>query len=94
MNDDPSPPKLGLTDAELAVHPTVYAGDALKDRVVVISGGAGGIGRAIAWLFARLGAQVALVGRNQARLEALVAEMCIRDSRWARSTHECCHDAP
>src|ERR1700712_4260369 len=79
MTDDPAAAKLGLTDAELAVHPTVFASDALKDRVVVISGGAGGIGRAIAWLFARLGAHVAVVGRNQARLDALVTEMAGRD---------------
>src|SRR5258707_12205675 len=71
--------KAGLTDAELAVHPTVFASDALKDRVIVVSGGAGGIGRAIAWLFARIGAHVAVVGRNQARLDALVAEMASRD---------------
>ena len=70
-----------LTDAELAVHPTVYAADALRDQVVVISGGAGGIGRAIAWLFARLGAHVAVVGRNRARLDPLVAELAGRDLR-------------
>ena len=63
---DDRPAKLGLTDAELATHPTVYAADALKDQVVVVSGGAGGIGRAIAWLFARLGAHVVVVGRDQA----------------------------
>ena len=79
MNDDPPPAKLGLTDAELAVHPTVFAADALKGQVVVVSGGAGGIGRAIAWLFARLGAHVAVVGRNQAKLDALVAEIAGRD---------------
>ena len=70
--------KAGLTDAELAVHPTVFAADALKDRVVVVSGGAGGIGRAIAWLFARLGAHVAVVGRNQNKLDALVADLTSR----------------
>ena len=74
-----TPANLGLTDAELAVHPTVFAADALKDQVVVVSGGAGGIGRAIAWLFARLGAHVALVGRNQDKLDALVAELAGRD---------------
>jgi citronellol/citronellal dehydrogenase len=74
MTDHPPSAKLGLTDAELAVHPTAFAGDAFKDQVVVVSGGAGGIGRAIAWLFARLGAHVALVGRDQGKLDALVAQ--------------------
>src|SRR5437763_8672027 len=79
MNDHPPPAKTGLSDAELAVHPTVFAPDALKSQVAVVSGGAGGIGRAIAWLFARLGAHVAVVGRNQTRLDALVAEMAGRN---------------
>src|ERR1700688_3307913 len=70
--------RLGLTDDELAVHRTVFASDVLKDMVVVLSGGAGGIGRAIAWLFARLGAHVVLVGRNQERLDALVANLAGR----------------
>jgi citronellol/citronellal dehydrogenase len=72
------PDRLGLTNDELAVHRTVFAPDALKDMVVVLSGGAGGIGRAIAWLFARLGAHVVLVGRNQDRLDALVANLAGR----------------
>ncbi len=55
--------KHGRTDAELAAHPTVFAADLFKNQVVVVSGGAGGIGRAIAWLFARLGAHVALPRR-------------------------------
>jgi citronellol/citronellal dehydrogenase len=38
----------------------------------VVAGGAGGIGRAIAWLFARLGAHVVVVGRTEAKLDALV----------------------
>src|SRR6202047_2377363 len=72
------PDRLGLTNDELAVHRTVFAPDALKDMVVVLSGGGGGIGRAIAWLFARLGAHVVLVGRNQERLDALVANLAGR----------------
>ena len=71
--------KHGLTDAELAAHPTVFAADLFKDQVVVVSGGAGGIGRAIAWLFARLGAHVAIVGRNQAKLDVLAADLAGRD---------------
>src|SRR5262249_44638006 len=63
---------LGLSDDELATHPTVFAADALAGQVVVVSGGSGGIGRAIAWLFARLGAQVVMVRRNADKLDALV----------------------
>ena len=69
------PDRLGLTNDELAVHRTVFAPDALKDMIVVLSGGAGGIGRAIAWLFARLGAHVVLVGRDQQRLDAFVSNL-------------------
>ena len=69
------PDRLGLTDDELAVHRTVFASDVLKNMVVVLSGGAGGIGRATAWLFARLGAHVVLVGRKQERLDALVSNV-------------------
>jgi citronellol/citronellal dehydrogenase len=85
MNDHPSSPRLGMTDAELAVHPTMFAADALKDQVVLVSGGAGGIGRAIAWLFARLGAHVAVVGRDQGKLDTLVTEMAGRGLK--ASTH-------
>jgi citronellol/citronellal dehydrogenase len=85
MGDHQAHAKLGLTDAELATHPTVFAADALKGQVVVVSGGAGGIGRAIAWLFARLGAHVAMVGRNQAKLDALVAGLADRNLK--ASTH-------
>src|SRR6478672_5076970 len=86
MSDRPSPAKSGLTDAELAVHPTVFAPDALKDQVVLVSGGAGGIGRAIAWLLARLGAHVVLVGRNRDKLDALVAEMAGRNLKASAYT--------
>jgi NAD(P)-dependent dehydrogenase (short-subunit alcohol dehydrogenase family) len=89
MDDDHvpgSPAKPGLTDAELAIHPTVFAADALKDQVVVVSGGAGGIGRAIAWLFARLGAHVAVVGRDREKLDALVAELASRELKASAYT--------
>src|SRR6202011_4347652 len=69
------PDRLGLTDDELAVHRTAFASDVLKAMVVLLSGGSGGIGRATAWLFARLGAHVVLVGRNQERLNALLSSV-------------------
>ena len=78
MTDQPSPAKLGPADEELAIHPTMFAAGSLKDQVVIITGGAGGIGRAIAWLSARLGAHVAVVGRNGSKLDALVAQLAGR----------------
>src|SRR5260221_5187473 len=83
----PRPPaKPGLTDDELAIQPTVFASDALKGLVVVVSGGAGGIGRAIAWLFARLGAHVAVVGRDKSKLDALVAHLAGRNLKASAHT--------
>jgi len=73
-----TPEKLGLTDDELATHRTVYAADAMRDQVVVLSGGAGGIGRAIAWLFARMGAHVVVVGRDQNKLDGVVSGLTAR----------------
>lgn len=78
MTAPPSSTSLGLTDEELADHPTVFAGNALMDRVFVIPGGGGGIGRAIAWLLARLGAHVVLAGRDASKLEALAARLTSR----------------
>jgi citronellol/citronellal dehydrogenase len=57
--------------------PTVYRPGLFKDQVVVVSGGGSGIGRAVALLFARLGARVAICGRTEAKLQA-VAEFAGR----------------
>ena len=73
LPDDPT--KLGLDDAALAVCPTLYAPGALAGKRVLVSGGAGGIGRATAWLMGRLGASVLITGRDQAKLDAAVAAM-------------------
>jgi len=62
----------GLTEAELAEHPTVFAGGTFAGKVVVVSGGAGGIGRATAWLFARLGAHVVVAGRSEGKVADVV----------------------
>jgi citronellol/citronellal dehydrogenase len=70
--------EFGLDDETLATRATVYAADALAGKVVLVSGGAGGIGRGVAWLFARIGAHVVVTGRDAGKLEALVQAMAKR----------------
>ena len=48
-------------------------------KVAVITGASSGIGRSTALLFARLGAQLTLTGRNEDNLEK-VAELCAKES--------------
>lgn len=47
----------------------------LTDQVVIVTGAAGGIGRAISHELAQAGAMLALAGRTEATLEALAAEL-------------------
>jgi 3-oxoacyl-[acyl-carrier protein] reductase len=49
----------------------------LRDKVVCITGAAGGIGRAIAKGFAWEGADLALLDRNETGLEELAAALCM-----------------
>lgn len=50
-------------------EPTVYRSDLFAGHNVLVSGGGSGIGRAIALLLARLGAQVIVCGRTLEKLE-------------------------
>ena len=71
MEREPSAKQdFGFTDGELAELPTVYRDGLLEGQVVVISGGGSGIGKGIAFLCARLGAQVVICGRTEDRLVA------------------------
>lgn len=73
MADEPL--KFGPEDDDLAVLPTVYGPQAFAGKTVLISGGAGGIGRATAFLMARCGARVIIAGRSEAKLAEAVAAM-------------------
>ena len=63
----------GFTDEQLATHPLPFRTDLFKDQVFLISGGGSGMGRAMAYLFVRLGAQVALCGRRAEKLAETAA---------------------
>lgn len=60
--------RFGSSREDLAARPTVYAGDLFAGRTVVVTGAGGGLGLAIATLFARLGADLAINGRNEEKL--------------------------
>jgi short-subunit dehydrogenase len=47
----------------------------LKDKVVVITGGSAGVGRALARAFARKGMKIALLARGETKLDATVEEL-------------------
>ena len=63
----------GSSMDDLKQRPTVYASDLFAGKGVVITGAGGGLGLAIAVLFARLGANIAINGRNEEKL-AVAAE--------------------
>ncbi|MBL8382487.1 MAG: SDR family oxidoreductase [Burkholderiales bacterium] len=65
----PTRPKFGPADEALATMPTVYRDGLFDGKVVLVSGAGSGIGKAIAFLFARLGATLAICGRKPEKLE-------------------------
>ncbi len=67
--NDPTRPKRGLTEQDLATKDTVYRPDLLAGQTILITGGGSGMGKAAAFLAARLGANVAICGRNVEKLE-------------------------
>ena len=60
----------GMSDQQLAEYPLVFAERLFAGKTVLISGGGSGIGRAIAFLFARLGANVCICSRSQEKLSS------------------------
>ena len=59
----------GMSVEELATASTVYRADLLTGQTIVISGAGTGMGRAMAFLAARLGANVVICGRREEKLQ-------------------------
>ena len=67
--------EFGMSTEQLAAQKTVFDPKLFEGKRVVISGGGSGIGKAAAWLFARLGANVIIVGRSEEKLQYVVEEI-------------------
>lgn len=64
-----TPVQWGFTDEDLATHPLAFRPDLFAGQTVLISGGGSGLGRAMAYTFVRLGANVMVCGRRAEKLE-------------------------
>jgi citronellol/citronellal dehydrogenase len=76
-----------VDDLRLDDAPLALATDLFDGRTAIVSGGGSGIGKAVAWALARLGARVAIFGRNAERLEAVEAAFAARG--WPVLAHIC-----
>jgi len=56
-------------------YSSIYRRDLFREHIIVITGGGSGIGRCTAHELASLGAHVAIVGRNEAKLECVLSEI-------------------
>lgn len=64
---------VGMSLEELAAAETVYKPDLFKDQTMIVTGAGSGMGRAMAVLFARLGAKIVICGRREERLKETYA---------------------
>ena len=60
--------QFGSSREDLSARSTVFARDLFEAKTVVVTGAGGGLGLAIAALFAKLGANLAINGRNEEKL--------------------------
>ena len=75
---DLSADKARLSEDEMDRRPIGLSADLLKDKVVLVSGGGTGIGRAAVWMASRLGARVVTCGRTAEKLESLAESLAAR----------------
>lgn len=69
MTEAAAAPHYGYTDEQLVGLPTAFREKLFEGQVVLVSGAGSGLGKAIAVLFARLGAKLAICGRTREKLD-------------------------
>jgi len=69
------PEQYGLSDEVLKSVPTVFRDGILDGQVALVSGAGSGLGKAIAFLFARLGADLVICGRDEDKLARAEADL-------------------
>jgi len=67
--------QFGRSDDELAAMPLTFRDGLFDGQVALVSGSGRGIGKAIAFQLARLGAKVALCGRDETRLNVTAEKL-------------------
>lgn len=75
MSNTTSDPYHSHTFEELCELPIAYRDDLFADSIILITGGGGAIGTAMATLFGRLGATIVACGRTRATLDQLVERL-------------------
>ncbi len=71
MSETESQEQLAFTDEQLRNQETVYHSKLFEGSTVVVSGAGSGLGKATATLFARLGADLVICGRDIEKLESV-----------------------
>ncbi|MBB53109.1 MAG: short-chain dehydrogenase [Magnetovibrio sp.] len=61
-------PNFGYSEVELRTLKSVYRSDLFEGKKIIVSGAGSGLGKAIATLFARLGGDLIICGRNEEKL--------------------------
>lgn len=69
-------------------YKSIFRSDTFASQRIVVTGGGSGIGRCTAHELASLGAFVALVGRNEEKLQAVAKEIC--EAGYTPPTHHAC----
>lgn len=80
-----APQQWGMTDDDIAAMPTVYRDDLFRGQTVLVSGAGSGLGRGIAHLFARLGADLVICGRRAEPIAGLREDL---SRRYGGTVHD------